>query len=137
MLNLSKDDARSYLSGTEKRFSLIQMSMIDTWASTGAGAFSLSENGLYTVQAWKVFLNRLQERGVFTVSRWHDPNNLGESARAVSLGAAALFELGVTNPSRARRDGYKWEHFDTSDKPKSIRFARHQHSKDPLPGTGV
>jgi len=27
--------------------------MIDTWAATGVGAYSLSENGLYTVEGWK------------------------------------------------------------------------------------
>ena len=30
-----------YLTRTEKRFDLIQMSMVDTWAATGAGAFTL------------------------------------------------------------------------------------------------
>ncbi len=94
------DDARSYLSRTRDRFSVIQMSMIDTWAATGAGAFSLTENALYTVQAWKVFLGRLAEGGVFTVSRWHSPRNLGESGRAVSLAVATLLELGVEDPSR-------------------------------------
>ena len=45
------------------------MSLIDTWAATGAGAFSLSENGLYTVQGWQHFIGALTPNGVFTVSR--------------------------------------------------------------------
>jgi len=49
------DEARSFLSRTEERYSVIQMSLIDTWAATGAGAFSLSENALYTTEAWEVF----------------------------------------------------------------------------------
>jgi hypothetical protein len=44
------DEARSWFARTTERFDLIQMSLIDTWAATGAGAFSLSENGLYTIQ---------------------------------------------------------------------------------------
>ena len=44
--------------GTEQ-FDVIQMSLIDTWAATGAGAFTLSENGLYTTEAWAVVLSRL------------------------------------------------------------------------------
>jgi hypothetical protein len=47
-----------------------QMSMVDTWAATGAGAFSLSENGLYTLEGWRKFLDSLAPNGVFTVSRW-------------------------------------------------------------------
>jgi hypothetical protein len=77
------DEARSYLSRTDERFSLIQMSLIDTWASTGVGAYSLSENGLYTLEAWTIFLNRLTDDGVFTLSRWYNPNNLGETGRVV------------------------------------------------------
>src|SRR4029077_3102955 len=47
---------------------VIQMSLIDTWAATGAGAFTLTENGLYTVEAWRRFLGRLNADGLFTVS---------------------------------------------------------------------
>ena len=53
------DEARSWFARTNERFDLIQMSLIDTWAATGAGAFSLSENGLYTVEGWKHFLDAL------------------------------------------------------------------------------
>ena len=47
-VTLVHDDGRAYLTRTDRRFDVIQMSLVDTWASTGAGAFSLSENGLYT-----------------------------------------------------------------------------------------
>jgi len=39
------DEARSWFAGTQDHFDLIEMSLIDTWAATGAGAFSLSETG--------------------------------------------------------------------------------------------
>ncbi len=35
---------------------MIQISLIDTWAATAAGAFVLGENSLYTVEAWTTFL---------------------------------------------------------------------------------
>ena len=76
------------------------MSMIDTWAATGAGAFSLSENGLYTIQGWARFLDRLTPSGVFTVSRWYAPNNVNETGRLVSLAKAALLELGIRDPAK-------------------------------------
>jgi hypothetical protein len=40
------DDGRSWFARTHEKFDLIEMSMVDTFASTGLGAFSLSENGL-------------------------------------------------------------------------------------------
>ena len=50
------DDARSWFAATQEKFDLVQMSMVDTFAATGAGAFSLSENGLYTLEGWRAFL---------------------------------------------------------------------------------
>jgi len=94
------DEARSYLARHPETYSVIQMSLIDTWASTGAGAFSLSENGLYTIEAWRLFLSRLSGDGVFTVSRWFSPANVGETGRMLSLAVAALFDSGAADPSR-------------------------------------
>ncbi len=98
-VTLVNDEARSYLSSSKDKFSILQMSLIDTWAATGAGAFTLSENALYTVEAWKIFLNRLEDDGIFTVSRWHNPDNLGETGRMVSLAVSALFNYGADRPS--------------------------------------
>jgi hypothetical protein len=74
------------------------MSMIDSWAATGAGAFSLSENGLYTVEGWRTFFNHLTPTGVFTVSRWYAPSNINETGRMMSLAVAALLSERVANP---------------------------------------
>ena len=93
------DDGRSWFARTQEKFDLIEMSMVDTWAATGAGAFSLSENGLYTVEGWKTFLSALAPNGLFTVSRWHSPRSTVELGRVVSLAVAALMELGVDRPS--------------------------------------
>ena len=75
------------------------MSLIDTWAATGAGAFSFTENALYTVEAWRLFLERLTPDGLFTISRWHDPENLGETGRVISLAVATLLESGIAQPA--------------------------------------
>jgi len=93
-------EARSYLSQRRDKYSIIQMSLIDTWAATGAGAFSLSENSLYTVEAWNLLLSRLEDNGLFTVSRWHSPNHIGETGRVVSLAVAALLSQGVQEPAK-------------------------------------
>ncbi len=98
-VQLVVDEARSYFSHSTGKFEVLQMSLIDTWASTGAGAYSLSENGLYTVEAWSTFMSRLSDTGIFTVSRWYSDKNLGETGRALSLAVAALLEQGAENPS--------------------------------------
>ena len=92
------DEARSWFARTTDRFDLIEMSLVDTWAATGVGAFSLSENGLYTVQGWRLFLNALTPTGVFTVSRWYNPQAVMETGRLISLAMAALRNEGVERP---------------------------------------
>lgn len=94
-VQLVHGEARSVLARTSKRFDVIQMSLIDTWAATGAGAHALGENGLYTVEAWKLFLDHLEPNGIFTVSRWATV----ETARVMALAVAALEGRGVKQPA--------------------------------------
>jgi hypothetical protein len=94
------DEARSYVSRTQQEFDIIQASLIDSWAATAAGAFVLTENSLYTIEAWTTFLERLKPHGVLTFSRWHIKNNAAEMYRLASLAGAALRKIGVQNPRR-------------------------------------
>lgn len=94
-LALHVDDARSWFAATHEKFDLVQMSMVDTWAATGAGAFTLSENGLYTLEGWRAFLKTLNPDGFFTVSRWYSSGDVNETGRMVGLATAALLDAGV------------------------------------------
>jgi hypothetical protein len=94
-LKLHVDDARSWFASTKEKFDLVQMSMIDTWAATGAGAFSLSENGLYTLEGWRAFLKSINDHGIFTVSRWYAPDDVNETGRMIGLATGALLDAGV------------------------------------------
>ena len=92
------DEARSYLARTDERFDIIEASFIDTWAATAAGALTLTENSLYTVQCWDLFLHRLTPDGVLSFSRWYLPGLPAEAYRLTSLAAAALRANGVSDP---------------------------------------
>lgn len=92
------DEARSYITRCQDRFDIIQISLIDTWAATSAGAYILTENSLYTTEAWKTFLDHLTPTGVLTVSRWHAGNKPGEMYRLVCLATEALRQAGIDNP---------------------------------------
>jgi hypothetical protein len=98
-VTLVHDEARSYLSRGTPQFDVLQMSLTDTWAATGAGAFTLSENGLYTVEAWRVFLNAIKPTGLLSVSRWFAPQELSETTRLLALGVAAVLDRGAADPS--------------------------------------
>jgi hypothetical protein len=81
---------------TPQRFDVIQISLIDTWAATAAGAFVFTENSLYTLEAWKLFLSRLQPNGVLSLSRWYFPDRPGELYRLAALANARCARSGVT-----------------------------------------
>jgi hypothetical protein len=99
-VRLVNDEARSWLTRTDERFDVIQISLIDTWAATSAGAFALSENSLYTVDAWETFFDRLEPGGILSISRWY---NVGlaepfEALRTASLATEVLTRQGVEDP---------------------------------------
>ncbi len=94
------DEARSYITRSRGQFDIIQVSLIDTWAATAAGAFVLTENSIYTLEAWKVFLEHLTPRGVLTISRWYLRDVPGEIYRTTSLASASLMQLGVNDPQK-------------------------------------
>lgn len=96
-VTILNEEARSWFRHNEEKLDIVQMSLIDTWAATGAGAFALSENGLYTVDAWAIFMRDLSDHGVFTVSRWSS-DALSDSGRALSVAMATLIKLGAENP---------------------------------------
>jgi hypothetical protein len=99
-VSFANDEARSWLTRTDTRFDSIQISLIDTWAATAAGAFALSENSLYTTDAWETFLDRLQPGGMLSVSRWFTTGNDEplEVLRTTALASQVLHDRGVENP---------------------------------------
>lgn len=92
------DEARAYLARQQERFDIIQISLIDTWAATAAGAFVLTENALYTVEAWRLFLSRLTPEGILSVSRFYFGERPDEIYRLTALASSALRFRGVANP---------------------------------------
>ena len=92
------DEARSYVARSRERYGIIQASLIDTWAATSAGAYVLTENGLYTKEAWLTFLDHLTPDGILTMSRWYYEPQPAETLRLTALAAASLIDSGVADP---------------------------------------
>ncbi|MFC1478589.1 hypothetical protein ACFL57_03940 [Candidatus Margulisiibacteriota bacterium] len=94
------DEARSYIARQKEKFDIIQVSLIDTWAATNAGAFVLSENSLYTIEGWKIFLNHLTPGGMLSFSRWYIDRKPVEAYRLTSLASASLLQMGIKDPRK-------------------------------------
>lgn len=91
-------DARGYIDRSPDTYDVIQASLIDTWAAGGSGAFALSENSLYTREAFESYFNHLRPDGVLSISRWYLPGRPAETLRLVTTGLAGWEAAGATNP---------------------------------------
>lgn len=110
-VHINVEDGRSYVRRSDQKFQVIQATLVDTWASTAAGAFALSENNLYTTDAFRDYLSHLTGDGLLTFTRWgFDPPR--ESLRLISLAMAALDQIGEKEAWRhvlVGREGTKAE----------------------------
>lgn len=93
-----ESEGRSFLARSQDSYDLIQISLVDSWAATAAGAFALSENYLYTVEALQLYLQRLAPGGVISISRWTDRIQPFESVRLILMAEEALRRNGVQRP---------------------------------------
>jgi hypothetical protein len=91
-------DGRSFVRNADQHFDVVQMTLVDTWASTAAGAFALSENSLYTVEAFQQYFEHLNPDGMIAITRW-EFRQPREALRVVSVAMDALHRLGVPNPA--------------------------------------
>ncbi len=91
-------DGRSFVRNAQQQFDVVQMTLVDTWASTAAGAFALSENSLYTVEAFREYFEHLKPDGMIAITRW-EFQQPREALRVVSVAMQALHEMGVANPA--------------------------------------
>jgi hypothetical protein len=56
--------------GKERRFDIIQMSLLESLATATAGVHALNESYLYTVEALARALDHLSNRGLLAITRW-------------------------------------------------------------------
>jgi hypothetical protein len=98
-VHLHVTDGRSFVRNARQSFDVVQMTLVDTWASTAAGAFALSENSLYTVDAFREYFEHLKPDGMVAITRW-EFQQPREALRVVSVATEALHQLGVENPAK-------------------------------------
>lgn len=97
-VHIHVSDGRSYLRSTSESFDVVQMTLVDTWASTAAGAFALSENNLYTDEAFREYFEHLNPNGMIAITRW-EFRHPREALRVVAVAMEALHRLGMANPA--------------------------------------
>lgn len=99
-IDVVRAEGRHYVRQNPNKFDTIVMSGIDTFTALSSGAYVLTENYLYTVEAFEDYLNSLKDDGVLSIFRWLFPQPR-ESLRLVSLYLEAATRSGIDNPERS------------------------------------
>ncbi len=94
-VTLINDEARNWLARSDKKYDVIQCSLVDTWAASSSGAFMLTENVLYTKEAFELYIRHLTKTGVLSILRWGDEKEPAQVSRMLKLAVAALQGIGV------------------------------------------
>ncbi len=85
------DEGRSFVSGSNEKFDIIYIPFVDTWASVSSGGLGVSENFLYTVEAFQEYYEHLEDDGKIIAVRW-----LIDSPRFVSTFVELLEQNGFS-----------------------------------------
>jgi SAM-dependent methyltransferase len=101
------DEGRSFIRNSDRRYDIIEATLVDTWAASQAGAYALTENYLYTKEAFIDYLQHLTDNGVLAMTRWY-VDSPEEMLKMTSLALDAMNELGISHPEKhivvARRE---------------------------------
>jgi spermidine synthase len=96
-VDLVVDEGRSFIRRSTERYDVIQGTMVDTWAATAGGALALTENYLYTVEAFRDYVDHLSDEGVLSMTRWYfEPPD--QVLRLVSIARALMDERRMPRP---------------------------------------
>ncbi len=90
------DEGRSFVRRDRNSYDVIQASAVFGRQAPAAGAFTLSEDHLYTREAFADYWDHLTDDGILTISRFIFER---ETLRLVSLGLDLLKERGVKDPA--------------------------------------
>lgn len=99
-IDLVASEGRHFVrTGGRGPYDVIMMSGVDTFAALSSGAYVLSENYLYTVEAMRDYLGALKPGGILAFNRWFFPVPR-ESLRLAGLYLEAAAQLGVPHPEQ-------------------------------------
>jgi hypothetical protein len=84
-------EGRNFISRTDRKFDIILLGFVDSWASVASGGLSLSENYLYTTEAMRAYYDHLSDNGIVVVLRWEMdiPRLVSNAVATLGAGEAA------------------------------------------------
>ncbi len=69
-VELHVDEGRSFIRGSNEKFDVMDLTLVDSWAAISGGSYALAENYLYTEEAFADYINHLTDKGLLVMVRW-------------------------------------------------------------------
>jgi hypothetical protein len=92
-------EARGFVTRTTDQYDLIQVALLDSFASSGSGVQALNESYLYTVEAIQEYSKHTVPGGMLAITRWLKlPPR--DNLKLVATVLQALHEMNVAEPGR-------------------------------------
>jgi len=98
-ITVNFENARTFVKRDREQYDLVTVTWVDSGAATGAGAFALTENYLYTVEAFKDYLARVKPDGIlaFMRARW-SPDY--DAIKGIGIAVEAMRSMGIPEPEK-------------------------------------
>jgi hypothetical protein len=112
-IHVNFENARTFVKRDSTQYDLVTVTWVDSGAATGAGAFALTENYLYTVEAFRDYLARTKDDGIlaFMRARW--------SPEYDAIKGIGVVNCLYVNPKTQRYWIIDWRVFDPENDAKS------------------
>jgi spermidine synthase len=91
------EEGRNFLAADRTRYDVLQMTQVFGRIPPSAGAFTMSEDHLHTVEAFREYLAHLSDDGILTITRFVHERRVW---RILALARRAVSLSGTTDPSR-------------------------------------
>ena len=98
-IRLFVDDGRNYIRTASETFDIILLSNADSGVASSSGAFAFVENSLYTVEAFRDYIEHLRDGGVLLINRWRFHGDL-ETLKILSTCLKALESFDIQHAER-------------------------------------
>ncbi len=92
-------EARSFIKQTQKKYDLIELSMIDAYNTAASGVYALNESYLYTVESIKEMIEHINETGLLAISRWV-VTPARDNLKIFNMAITALQDMGIVDPGK-------------------------------------
>jgi len=93
-------EPRAYTASTNKRYNLVEISLIDSIGLSQAGGYPIDENYVYTVQGMEDYLKSLKKDGILSVTVWNTVDPPQNVPKLMTTIVQSLKNEGVPHPEK-------------------------------------